>query len=152
FGNHTKVCCSLQTETKRCDSAAFTKAHRSQQLAQKLKSASGVALVQLLADFPDVEIAISHQLRRNLKRAGAGFWILKRARIRRDCSEEIFRNVVVKGQALALGQSENDFCCRGGVWVNDHQIPIAGIDDMMVDVDPDFCPPDGGERRAQPVL
>src|SRR5205814_10227252 len=81
FGNHTKFCSSVQPEAKRCGSSAFTKLHRLQQLPQEFESASGVILVQLLANFADVEVAVAHQLRRNFKRARAGFWILKGARI-----------------------------------------------------------------------
>ena len=74
----SKFCGGLQAEAKRCDATAFTKAHRSQQLAQKFEPASRIILVQLLANFPNVEIALAHQSGGNFKRARAGFWILER--------------------------------------------------------------------------
>jgi hypothetical protein len=106
----------------------------------------------LLVDFPNVEIAIAHQPGSNFKRARACLWILKRARVRGYRSEEIFRNVVIERQALALDQPENDFSRCGRVWINDHQVSVAWIRDVMVDIDPDFRRPNSGERRAQPVL
>src|SRR6267142_5855412 len=59
---------------------------------------------------------------------------------------------MVEGEALALDQSENDFSRSGRAWINDHQVPVAGISDVMVDVDPDFRRLNSRQRRAQPVL
>src|SRR5215216_2541461 len=71
FRKNTQFFCRLQAEAKTRHIAALTETHRAQNFPEQFQTASGVAFVQLLADFANVETSSAHQLRRNLQRAGA---------------------------------------------------------------------------------
>ena len=55
-------------------------------------------------------------------------------------------------EALALDQAKNDFSRGRRACIDDHQIAIAWIAAVMVDVDPDFCRADRSQRGSQPIL
>src|SRR6266516_4869717 len=152
FRKNTQLCGGFLAEAKSCHSIASSKTHRSQKFAQQFQAAAGIVLVQLLTYFSNVQIAIAHEFRGDLKRAPAGLWILKRPCVSGDRGMKIFCNVMIQRKALALDEVENDFSSGRGAWIEDHQIAIARIAEMMIDVDPDFCRPNRSNRSSQPVL
>ena len=52
----------------------------------------------------------------------------------------------------ALDQVENDFSRGRRAYIDDHQITVAGIAKVMIDVDPDFCGTNRSERSSEPIL
>src|SRR6266403_2206238 len=152
FGKNAQICGSFQAEGKTCYSIVLHETRGLQKLSQQLEPASRIALVQLLTDFPHVEASSSHEFRGDLKRARAGFWILKRTCVSRNRGIKIFCNLVIEGKALALYQLEDDFSRGRRTWIDNDQIAIARIAEVMVDVDPNFCRRNSRERVAQPIL
>ena len=68
----------------------------------------------------------------------AGFWVLKRARIRGDRGVKVFRDVSIQRQALALDQMKNDFSRGGGGRIDTSHVAVTRITQVVVDVNPDF--------------
>ena len=46
---------------------------------------------------------------------------------------------MIEREALVLDQVENDFSRGRRAYIDYHQIAVAGIAKVMIDVDPDFC-------------
>src|SRR5262249_39273319 len=70
----------------------------------------------------------------------------------RNRGVKILRDIVVERQALAPDQSKNDFAGGRRAHINHHQIAIAWVAEMMVDVNPDFGGTNRSKRGSQSVL
>jgi hypothetical protein len=106
----------------------------------------------LLAYFSNVEAANTHKFLGYCKGARTGFRILKGTRVSGNRGIKIFCNVMIEREALALDQVENDFSRGRRAYIDYHQIAVAGIAKVMIDVDPDFCGTNRSERSSEPIL
>src|SRR4029453_7305849 len=127
----------FQGETKTCDATFLLETHGAQQFSQKLQTPSRIILIELLAQASNIETR-ANEFSRNFESVGVGFWILKRASIGRDRGVKIFRDVLIERQTFALDQPKNDFSCGGSRRIDINHVAIAGITQMVVNINPDF--------------
>src|SRR4029453_14278059 len=69
-----------------------------------------------------------------------------------DRGKKIFCDIMIERQALAFDQPENDFSRCRRMRIDDHKIAVAGITQVVVDVDPNFRRANGSECGSEPVL
>src|SRR6266536_3501662 len=127
------------------------KTHGAQQFAQKLQPATRIILIKLLVQATDIETG-ANELRCNLERVRAGFWILKRSSIGGDRSVKILRDIAIEWQALTFDQPENDFRRGRRVRIHVNDVTVTRVTRMVVDVDPNFRRPNGAKRGSEPAL
>src|SRR6266496_2110414 len=92
LGKHAQFSGCFQAKTKTCDVTFLLEAHGAQQFSQKFQTPPRIILIELLAQTSDIETRVN-EFSRNLESVGAGFWILKRARVGGDRRVKIFRDV-----------------------------------------------------------
>src|SRR4029453_16906585 len=141
----------FQAKTKTCDVTFLLEAHGAQELSQKFQPPPRIILIELLAQASNIETC-ANEFSRNLESVGAGFWILKRARVGGDRRVKIFRDVPIERQALTLNQAKNNFSCGRSRRIDINDVAIAGITQMMVNINPDFRRPNCWQSSAKPIL
>jgi hypothetical protein len=88
-----------------------------------------------LTDAANVYAGVD-QFRGNLECARRRIGILKRASISGNGDIQIFSDVAIERQLLALNQLEKDLSCSGRVRIDIDKIAVTGIALVVIDVDP----------------